>query len=406
VRLRPAGASLWPLALVLLRLLPGGECRAAGVTEPGFAGQRTVVYATLAEMFDSNIFRIPGDPALYGVQLPPGATRSDNYTSGGVGITATVTPARQAITLDGHFNRVDYDHNSFLNHNAASGTLSWDWQAGTTLSGTVSANYASTIADFVNNRVFKRDPIDSNSEKASLRWDAAAHLAVHFSAATSKVDHQQDEQKYQDNRTEHYSTEMDYVFGPQNNLGVVYQEVQGNFADPTFSYRDKSVLGKLDYFISQNTSINIDGGWYRRNYDHTEQSNYSGAAAHFLLRWQPTPLTTIGLSADRELNAYLHNEANYYVTDGAALHIGWTPTSRWTTELIGSLEQQDYKGSGLGTLAIVRQDHLRAVTLKATWSPYRRLELNLSESFEKRQSSDNYFSYTDNLASAQVRVRW
>jgi hypothetical protein len=242
--------------------------------------------------------------------------------------------------------------------------------------------------------------VDQVEETADIRWALTSDFAIRLAADSSNVTHDARFEEYQDNRKTSGTVTAEYSVSPQTILGANYKEATATFTDAVLNYRDKSTFASASYAISANL------GWSERVYETTSHANFSGSTAHASLAWEPSVLTVITLKGWRELGAYLNNESDYYVSNGGALAISWKPMQSTSIIIDGSKAHQDFKGSGIGVLAIVRQDDVTAGNLSMKWNPRRWVEITLADGVEHRNSSNGFFTYSDNIASIKFRLIW
>jgi len=364
------------------------------------------VYGTVSRFSDSNLFRLPDNPQAYGIVLPAGHTRSDQFTDAGGGFDGEFTPGDQTISLQGLIDSVQYDHNTYLNHTSGLGQLTWDWKSGNTLSGDVSSTYGRSLAEFVNNRQFLKDIINQQTNSASVLWALAADLDLRLQADTRSVDHEAVIQHYQDNRKNSGTFSVEYTRGDIETFGLNYRQVKASFNDDVLSYSDKSTFGSYSYAFSSITQISAEGGYYQRTYMDTRVANFSGATGRVTVVWNATPITGITVNAFRNLGAYVNNESDYYVTDGVSTIFAWDATSTIAVNLTGTYERQNFRGSGIGVLATVRTDNVATESLSLKWAPRTWLEVTLTGGLDHRSSTDGYFTYVDRVLGAKLRLIW
>jgi hypothetical protein len=372
----------------------------------GIDGSEVLLFGSVQRNFDSNLYRLPENPAAFGIYLPPGYSRTDQFTESGAGIDANLWPARQAVSLHLTADQVSFDRNSYLDYTAGDGLLTWDWVSGNTLSGSVSAAYTRTLADFVNNRVFAKDVIDHSVYLANLRWAVTADFAVRLRGDAAAVTQNAAIKKYEDNRGESGTITFEYARSDTLTAGLNYQETHSRFNDPIYTFTDKSTFASFSYVVSAMTTLNADAGLYRRRYSNAADGDFSGVVWHVSGLWQATPITSLTLKTWRELNAYLNEQTDYYVTNAESAAVNWSPDSTVVIALNQTLERQDYRGIGLGVLSTMRQDHVATETVSLKWNPRPWAELTLAAGAERRSSTEGYFNYRDRVERVKFRLIW
>jgi hypothetical protein len=364
------------------------------------------VYGSAARSWDSNLYRLPDNPQAYGIVLPPGRTRSDEFTDAGAGIDGELLPAGQSIAVRASVDQVWYEHNTYLNHTAAQGNVTWDWKSGDILSGEVVSSYGRSLAEFVNNREFEKDIIQQQTDGASVILGPAADIDIRLEVDTRSVDHDAEIQKYQDNRKNSGTVSLEYTSSDIETFGLNYRQVRAAFNDDVLSYTDKSTFASYAYQFSAVTQVSAEGGYYQRIYSDASEANFSGATGHLTLGWQATPITGLTLNVFRNLGAYVNNESDYYITDGISAVVAWSPTSTLSVDLTGTYERQNFRGSGIGVLATVRKDNVATESISVKWTPMTWVEVTLNGSLDRRGSTDGYFTYIDRVFGAKCRLIW
>jgi hypothetical protein len=360
----------------------------------------------VSEATDSNLYRIPYNAAALGIALPSGYSRSDRITDVGVGLDTDFNPAHQAISLHGEIENVRFDRNTYLDHVAGSGALTWDWQSGATLTGELSTALQRSLARFVNSRIFSKDLIDRTTNSSSVRWAFGADLAVRLVADFAAASHEAEFEKYQNNRKSSGTAALEYLLSDGDTIGLNYRQARATFRDDLLTYLDKWTYLSLSDSLGVKTRLTVDVGWHERSNVRLARAAFSGSVGHAFVIWQLTPITEATLKGWRELNAYIDNESDYYVSNGVSLALSWKPNENVRVTVNGSLDHQNYIGSGLGILATVRQDKVSAADISARWTPRQWLEVILMGGVERRSSSDAYFMYLDRIASAKLRLIW
>ena len=271
-------------------------------------------YAQASESTDSNLYRIPYNAAALGIVLPAGDSRSDRITDVGVGIDTNFNPVHQTISLLGQVDNVRFDRNTYLDYVGGSGALTWDWQSGATLTGESSIAFQRSLARFVNSRIFSKDLLDRSVNSSNVWWALGADFAVRLVADLTTTHHEAEIEQYQNNRKSSGILALEYAFSDGDTVGLNYKEAWARFRDDQLSYLEKWTYLSLSDSLSVKTRLAVDVGWHERSNPQLARADFSGSVGHASIVWQPTPITDVTIKGWRELNAYIDNESDYFVS--------------------------------------------------------------------------------------------
>jgi len=156
------------------------------------------------------------------------------------------------------------------------------------------------------------------------------------------------------------------------------------------------VLGGLKVDLTRLVEASVGAGYLERDYDDPSLSNSNGFAVDAGVKWSVTPITTVFLSANREINETTLSGASGADTLAGEIAVKHELRRNLTLRASSGYAEFDYDG-------ISRVDDIYSAGFGAEWRITRRLTLEPSYDFQLRDSNEGNLDYTDHRATLSVK---
>jgi hypothetical protein len=360
------------------------------------------------EEYDNNLYRLPGNVTdLAGVGIHSGS-REDHINTSSAGFDGSFSLGRQIFVIDVRADENRYAQSTDLNYVSSSDKVVWDWQILSTLSGTVGATFTRSLAGFVNSTVYTRDVVDSTQYFAGGRWAIGPHWALFGGMLGS--DTKLSEARLNDNNSTSGAVGAEISTNAVNTFGAEYRFTHQTYPNASVddaAFTEDRARGYVKYLFSEKTEIDASAGYLWRNYQSVNHAigDFAGDVWRVSANWQATDKTQLIAQGWRELQAYLTQISNYYVSNGFSLTPTWIATDSISLNLQLSTEKQSYIADALNVTGNgPRHDRVNAAQAGISYTPNYAVwrNLTLSVSGRREQRTSNYYQYTYNDTFAYV----
>jgi hypothetical protein len=365
------------------------------------------------ETYDNNLYRLPAnvtDLAALGIASP---SREDHINTQSAGFDGFYTWGRQIFVVDVRVDDNRYAQSTDLNYVSTTDKVAWDWQILSTLSGQIGADYSRSLAGFINTTVYTRNVVDNAEYFAGGRWTLGPRWTLFggvvdtdtkLSAAASRIN---------DTSRQSGAFGAEFATNAVNTIGAEYRFTKTTYPDAGNSdsnYTEDRARAYVKYLFSEKTEIDATAGYLWRNYPSRAFGAFAGDVWRVSAQWQITEKTQLIALGWRELQAYLTQESNYYVSTGVSISPTWNATESINMNLLFSSEKQNYIGSSLDVAGELRHDRVNAAQAGINYTPnytlWRDLTLSLSVRREQRTSDYYQFTYDDTMANAGLTFKF
>jgi hypothetical protein len=372
------------------------------------------LYAGDQENYDTNLYRLPANVPDFAALGIPSGSREDHYNTSTAGFDGSYSLGRQIFVVDARADYNRYAQSTDLNYVSSYDKVIWDWQILSTLSGQIGADYSRSLAGFVNTTVYTRDIVDSYDYFAGGRWAVGPHWTIFGGVVETDTKLSAERSRADDTSKQSAAVGAELSTSAVNTIGAEYRFAKATYPDAPNSqsnYNEDRARGYIKYLFSEKTEIDASAGYLWRSYPSRAIGNFAGDVWRISGQWQATEKLQLILQGWRELQAYLTNENNYYVSNGVSFAPAWRPTESISASLLVSTEKQDYVGgpglevggTGLDVVGVSRRDRVNAAQAGVTYTPNYTLwrDLTVSASVRKEQRSSNIYldTYNDTLTS-------
>jgi Putative beta-barrel porin 2 len=388
---------------------------AAAMAPPPFLpedGDTYDVYVADQESYDSNLYRLPPNYTVATV-LVPNATKQDYFNTASLGADGQLFLGRQIFNLDVRADENRFEHNTNLNNTAYNGDFLWNWRVGGYFSGQAVADYSHALAGFDETRYYGRDLVDVQRYSGSARYQVGPRWALYGSVTDSDITHSAQPAQYEDFRTTGGSGGIEYATDVNDTFALQYtysdarypsealDEVNGQFFSPDF--HDQLTRFLVKYAVSDKTKIDAYVGYIKRQYQNTAFGSFKGFEGRITMTWQATDKTQVVVAGWHELHAYLITQADYFVSEGGSIGPIWSPTDKLHLSMLLAYENQDFiPQAGYVLTTGPLQGKLTTATGRIEYTPRSQWILKLAFNYQKRSSNQEFYEYTDDLATLGV----
>ena len=387
-----ARSALRTATLPCLLALQGLSLQALAETSPYYVG----VGAGLTHV--SNLYRL-SDASPHS---------SDWVGSASLRAGLDQTFGRQRLVLDAALREQRYRRNSALNNSGYSLSGGFTWEAFEKLSGTLGGSSSRSLASFNPGdrpSVTERNEQSTEQLNAQLRYGLGGAWQLEGGAGWQRERYSLASYSPYNLRQHSGNLGLNYRPRPGLRLGLSGRLTRGSYYERAVAGRlgedvDRKDLGLgLDWEPGGSSSYNARLGHARTRYGSLTGNDVSGVTASLQWNWQPgsklrlsTQLARdVGLDSGSVLSGLVRTENNrsstslrfsldYELTAKIALNAALLNTRR-------ALSYTDNLGH-----AIDGHDSHRALSLGASWTPWRNTQLGCQYSHEQRSSTSTQFS--------------
>jgi hypothetical protein len=370
----------------------------------------------IAEQFayDDNIFRLPSGSNVTSL-AGPSATRTDGLNSFTLGGNGRWFSDLQSVALNFRADDNRYINNGFLDNVSGKGNLEWDWRLGNFWAGQAGVNYYRGLANPADTGYYARDVVQREDYFGTLNLQLGPHWILYggfIGANTTQTAVQEQPFDYRSNAG---NAGITFATSSSNTVGLDYRYTSAVFpqqfalsgAPFNSDYNEQTARIVVKYAFSAATSLDVSGGYLKRDYPVSRFASFSGDIGRAALQWEPTDQLQLILAGWRQLTAYIDAESDYFISKGASLTPTWIATQTLKLSLTVSRENHDYIGSSPSTITLQsRSDQLTSVLGALIYAPKDTLLFNLTARYDKRNSNQAIFQYDDTRATASVTYKF
>jgi exopolysaccharide biosynthesis operon protein EpsL len=354
--------------------------------------------------YDDNLFRLPENSAPV----------SDTIRSAIAGLAFERPVGRQVFIGSAKLSKVTFGTYDQLNYNGKDADLTWRWQVGNHLDGSLGATYSESLSSFSDFHTTERNIRTSRGEFFDGGWRFHPSWRVRGRVSTDKFEYDLAALQYQNRVEDRSEVGFDYLAASGSTIGLLARRTKGRYPHPLSyggfvddeGYRQTDVQLKVSWIYSAVTQLQFAGGRARREHNVLGQRDSSGTNGRLDARWSPRASLQFVLSAWREFQPFEGSVASYSMSKGASVNATWDLTAK--TQLQASVRhvRRNFDGVVAGALlAGEQQDSTNSASLGVNYTPLPRLQLSASVTRDLR-SSDTVFSTQYRARGASVSANY
>ncbi|MYM26315.1 hypothetical protein GTP46_27160 [Duganella sp. FT135W] len=403
-RILPAGPVAKVLGLaVALSLASAGSAQAGSYDAIQY-------FASVGFNHDSNLFRLPDDSPGYG------GVRDDTSRSVTAGVAFDQTYGRQQITAQAQASRVNFSHFSVLDYNGTDGRANLNWHLGNHLDGTAGATYAETLAPYTDVSTNDRNLRLEQREYATVNWNFHPSWRARAGWTHSRFHYDLLSQAYNNHTDDNGEAGVDYLVSSGSSIGLqvgklkrnydVLRSVNGQQVDADSDQTDLKL--KVVWRATQVTTVQFLGGHARRSYSSLNERDSSGFNARLIGSTMIDGKISLNANIWREFSGVESTVFSYAQNTGASLTAGWDLSAKLRATADAKYLQRRFEGLLASRVAEGLRDTTNTYTAGLTYTPLPLISLNASLFREGRTGIAllGSGSYHANGASVTVNLQY
>jgi hypothetical protein len=376
-------------------------------------GNASQFYVSDEEVYDSNIYRLPANFSTASENLP-NAARSDFYNTSTLGGYGQASLGRQFFVVSAHADENRFSRNSALNNTSGDADGNWHWRVGPYLSGSLEGEYSHGLASFGETRVVGRDLVNSRRFFGSAYYQIGPKWSVVGQGESVRTDHSEASAAFNNFKSTLGIGGLQYSVGVDDYFRLVYKHFVAKYpqgilfqgGNLTSDFHEDFEQFLVKYVFTEKTSFEGNVGYLRHQYDNASHALYSGVDGRAWLTYRATDKVSMVARAWHEVNAYIVNESDYFVSKGLSLAPVWNVTDKASVSIVLSYEKQDYIVNSVSVILLgSRHDKLTGEQANFFYSPRDRWIVNLFVRHSQRSSSQP-IGYDDQFAKVSLTYKF
>ena len=373
-------------------------CLAIACIWPGLAraidGDDLLVRAGVGLQYESNLFRLPSNAV------------SDMITFESAGLSFVRPTSAQIFRAFFDVRNNHYQQYSYLDGISYNSALGWRLLHGDADTLDVDVSYNRTLLGFADVRTAGRPSVNAaaasvrGSMQFAPRWSAIAGVG------TTTTDNQPASRSFLDYQLNFLETGLRFDWRTGSVFDFVWRNQNAKFTQPdsgatgTDGYNENLVGVRMNWQVSEVTSVFGRFGLQSRDYTSSDNPNFTGLSYVMSMRWQPRGSLFIDATARNELSAAAEINAAYARLRGLSVGASWQATGKTVVRAGADVLNRNFTGTP-GTVAAgpERQDRIYGATIGVAYRPMRTVEIGADFRLDRRDSNNPAFDY-----NAQVYV--
>ena len=366
-----------------------------------------VPYADATYAYDSNLFRTPN--ALTGYQ-----PTSDTSLTKEAGLTVDEVYSREHLTAKFDVNKTTFNRFSAIDYQGKDAMANLSWVITNEITGALGISYAQSLTPYTQFHLAQANLRSQKNEFLNGAWLIDPNWQLHSSIAKSSLQFNLASQQFGDNFTHDADFGIDYLSDAQNKIGVTVRRERGEYPNEQIigfnsvnnNYTQNQLLGDLSYAVDGMTSLELTGGWLRREHDYFHVRDVSGPTIQLNLNYVPTGKLSMNFSAWRSINSADALTVSYTVNKGLSCGVVWNAAPRIQAGASLRQESFDYTGASVLTALLPqdRIDTMRTASLTVTYTPLQLVQASLALYGTQLSSNTPFIAFRDQGASLNVRL--
>jgi len=355
------------------------------------------------------VFRVPADRDMRTVAGRK--ERWDEIQTTFAGLRMDKQYSLQRFKADYTRTAYRYQNYDFLDFDASEYKLAWLWALTPYLTGNLSSDRTESLNSFQDYRDFSATNIRTTKlHRFDIDW--APHGNWHLLAGVSYFDLKNSQvfNEQSDYSQDTLNAGLKYVFPSGSAMSVMWLGKKGennklisNFFDANFDERETHAT--LDWVLTTKSKLSSKLGYLDRSYDSLSNRDYSGLFGNISYIWLPTAKLQVVMATTRELASFQTFTSSYTVLDTFSVSPAWIISDKLSLQMNASISNRRFEGDGvLGLPDINRKDRGNAVSLSASWRPWRSVTLGGSLQHSTRESTESSLDFSDDSASLSAQI--
>lgn len=383
----------------------------AGPARADLLGDTLKPFASVTEMYDSNVFRVRDREQL---KAQFGDDRlGDFITVAAVGTAVRYRVSRQEFNLHlqrdfirfGHYSDQDVDRDE------GNGALSLSlFDAVRIRLDGAYVNSPEPRTDYRSAGVNKRRNMEGG---VSAGYEMTSGVGFEAVYRRLTVDYSLPQYRTSEHAIDRYAGTVSYRLSPEARLYATYQRDETEYTEaltigPTSVNKSNSAdffrIG-LDKTFSPKTAVSCSLGYLNRRYGASSARDFSGMVGKAAITYGVTEKLGFMLNGERQLYEETYAERIYSVNDSVGARFVYRISEKVRGTVFDRLSWKDFRdvpGSGVAR----RSDFTQEVNAGIEWDPVTRLTVSAGYQYAKRSSDDPTFDYSDHTLMTGVAYRY
>lgn len=402
ISIRRVVAVLW---LTVGMLLPAPEVRAA------LLGDTIKPFASITEMYDSNIFRVRDKDQL--MALNGGNQMGDFITILSAGTDVHFEISKQIANL---MIRKDFlRYINYTDQNASRDEAKADLNL-----AVIDRFRIKMIGSYDKAPVPRTDYQSSGLNKSTdttggitLQYEMPTGITLEAAYGRHDVRYSLEEFKANEYSSDQYSATASYRISTETRL---YSTLEREYT----RYKEEQLLGfdqinnnsvsdsvriGIDKTVSAKTAVSAYIGYLTRQHEEASERDFSGIIGKVEVTYRLTAQLGLLVNAERLLYEEIDPDRTYSVTDSVGAGLIYEITEKTKVRLFDKFSWKYFKNIP-DTEATTRTDHIQELSAGVQWLPIKAVTVDLAYQYASRGSTEDTLKYKDNTAMASVAYHY
>jgi exopolysaccharide biosynthesis operon protein EpsL len=350
---------------------------------------------------DDNLFLLP-DPSV----IPPGASHTGStwMQTETADLSFDRIYGLQAVHLDVNANHYSFDSLHYLDFNAVNYNAQWNWQLGTRLSGTLSADREKTLASYDNFHYYGTPNLNIHTgETFTFDWDAAGpwHVVggvIHANISSPSQFTQVgtfSQTDFQWGARYLTAAGNSVTFQVRNSIGSFSRDVDAaDVLDNGYTQREAEMLSHWN--VGAWTSVDTRIGYVDRSYDHFSARDYQGWVGQVAVNWQTSARTSFNVVASRNVVSFQSDNTSFFWLEQLSVGPTWNVTSKLKLQATGNVSWRTFEGGLPGSAPLdPRSDRLYGGRIELDYQPTRHTAVSVFAALSQQNGNAVETAYKD-----------
>lgn len=359
--------------------------------------------------WDANLFKVED------LRAPPDrAGLSDSFRTITTGLVMERQISNQGVNAHINVATTHFDRFKEIDYDSRDVGVTWNWQLGRRLRGTLGASSAQSLNSFAESHLQEKNLRTNRREFFNGVWRFHPDWQVQFGSSRNSHEFELLSQRTLNRDIRTNDIGLDYLSGNGNRIGL--QLVRADAVFPIEDerlpaqyrklndYTQDDIKLRVDWNLTGKSAIRFEGGKTGRTHVVLPERDFNGFNARLVATWAPTAKQLLTANVWREIGAVDNLITNYTLNQGASLDSVWAPNEKLRFDGRLSYEVRDY--NGVAGIDQSRSDQYHLASLGMTYTLFRRLQLGFSASRESLNSNQASRSYRTNGFVANLRYQY
>jgi opacity protein-like surface antigen len=389
------------IALSSMLAFPAGPARAEVL------GDILRPFASLTEMYDSNVFRVKDRAHLEALVGDSRLADFITVASVGTGVNYQVSRQQLALLLQKDFIRLAHYTSQDTDRDQASGTLLFAITDRVKL--TLEESYLKAPQPRIDFQSAGLNTMTNLDGGVNVGYQSPSGVGLEAGYRRSSVDFSLAQYKSSEYAADRYSGTVSCQLSPEARLYAAYRHDEtaygaglrvGSALVDNNSSSDSARLG-LDKTIGQKTAFSGYIGYLNRRHQAASARNFSGVIGSVSLNQALTGKLGMTINWERQLYEETYVDRIYSVSDSVGAGIVYGVSAKLKATLTGRLLWKDF-GDVPNSGVAPRTDFSKELSAGLEWTPIPRLSVKLGYQYSARNSDDSNFDFADHTVTSSV----